>query len=385
MLVACYWLVLIKTEVVMKNGIKISLLLILQLLIFYSCKKDTVSPGVTFNGRLFEVAEDVPSGSVDIVVRLSEPSDETLSLDYSTEDSTAVAGMDYASVTSGKLTFQPGETAVSVNINILQDTAQKKDVYFRVVFSNPVNALISQASITVKIINVDYATLVWSDEFSAASLNTQVWNYELGAGGWGNNELETYTNSINNVHLDSGYLHITALNPAPSSYTSGRLTTQAKKDFTYGKVRIRAKLPQGKGIWPALWMLGSNFSTAGWPKCGEIDIMELLGQAPSVTYGTIHWDAGGYTSRSGSYTLSGSSFSAGFHVFTLVWTPNNLKWSVDDQEFLSIRRSDASAFPFSLPQFFIFNVAVGGNWPGNPDQTTVFPQHMIVDYIRVYQ
>lgn len=355
------------------------------MLIFYSCKKDSVTPGVTFNGRFFEVPEDVPSGSVDIIIRLSEQSDETVSLDYRTEDSTSVAGMDYVPVTSGKLAFQPGVTAASVRINILQDTAQKKDVYFKIVFSSPINAIISQESITVRIINVDYATLVWSDEFSAESLNTQVWNYELGAGGWGNNELETYTNSTNNVHLDSGYLHISALNPSPSYYTSGRLTTQGKKDFRYGKIRIRAKLPQGKGIWPALWMLGANFSTAGWPKCGEIDIMELLGHAPSVVYGTIHWDAGGYTSISGSYTLSGSSFSTGFHVFTLVWTPNNLKWSVDDLEFQTISRSSATAFPFDLPQFFIFNIAVGGNWPGSPDQTTVFPQHMIVDYIRVYQ
>jgi len=369
----------------MKNGIGFLALILLQLLVLYSCKKDSVNPGVTFNGRMFEVAEDVPSGSVDIVVRLSEPSDETISLDYTTEDSTAVAGKNYTSVTPGKLTFQPGEIAVSVSINILQDTAQKKDVYFKIVFSNPVNALISQTSITVKIINVDYATLVWSDEFSSTSLNTQVWNYELGAGGWGNNELETYTNSINNVHLDSGYLHITALNPSLSTYTSGRLTTQGKKDFTYGKIKIRAKLPQGKGIWPALWMLGANFSTAGWPACGETDIMELLGHAPSVVYGTIHWNDGGYKSKSGSYTLNGSSFSTGFHTFTFSWTPNNLKWSVDDYEFQKIRRSDAAAFPFDLPQFFIFNVAVGGNWPGNPDETTVFPQHMIVDYIRVYQ
>jgi hypothetical protein len=372
-------------ELLMKNKIWILPLLILQLMIYYSCKKDTVTPDINLSARHVTVTEDISSASVDITVRLSEASDEVITADFSTEDSTAVSGKDYTAVTSGKLTIQPGETTGTIKVNILADTAQKQDVYFRIILSNPVNAIINNTIITVRIINVDYATLIWSDEFNSAPLNTSTWNYEMGAGGWGNNELETYTNSLNNVHIDSGYLHITALNPSSSYYTSGRITTKGKKEFTYGKIKIRAKLPQGKGIWPALWMLGANFSTAGWPKCGEIDIMELLGHAPSVTYGTIHWNDGGYKSKSGSYTISGSSFSSGFHVFTLVWTSNNMKWSVDDHEFQTIRRSDAPAFPFDLPQFFIFNVAVGGNWPGNPDQTTVFPQHMIVDYIRVYQ
>ncbi|OFY68469.1 MAG: hypothetical protein A2V64_00135 [Bacteroidetes bacterium RBG_13_43_22] len=369
----------------MKNKAQTILVVILQILILGACKKESETPDVTLTSSFFTIVEDDPAGSIEIPVRLSVPYDEISTLDYNTEDSTASAGKDYVPVSSGKLTFQPGETTGSIKINILSDTAQKQDVYFRVILSNPVNAMMTKASVTVKIQNVDYANLVWSDEFNPGSLNTSTWNYELGAGGWGNNELETYTNSINNVHIDSGYLHITALNPSASYYTSGRITTQGKKEFTNGKIRIRAKLPQGQGIWPALWMLGANFSSVGWPKCGEIDIMELLGKAPSVVYGTIHWDANGYTSRSNSYTLSGSSFSSGFHTFTLVWTPNNLKWSVDNIQFFHLSRGEVSAFPFNLPQFFIFNVAVGGNWPGSPDQTTVFPQHMIVDYIRVYQ
>jgi beta-glucanase (GH16 family) len=132
-------------------------------------------------------------------------------------------------------------------------------------------------------------------------------------------------------------------------------------------------------------MLGANFGTAGWPKCGEIDIMELIGHLPSIVYGTIHWDNNGYTSRSGNYSLTGSKFSSGFHLFSLVWTPSYLKWYVDNQQYQFINRSEITGFPLDLPQFFIFNVAVGGNWPGSPDQTTVFPQHMIIDYIRVYQ
>jgi hypothetical protein len=369
----------------MKRKIKLITLVIVLLSVLIGCKKESVTPDINLSARLVTVTEDISSASVDIFLRLSEASDDIVTLDFSTEDSTAIAGIDYVAVTSGKLTIQPGETSGIIKISILADTAQKQDVYFRIILSNPVNVLINNTIITVKIINVDYATLVWSDEFSAGSLNTEVWNYELGAGGWGNNELETYTNKTDNVHLDSGYLHITVLNPSNGYYTSGRLTTQGKKEFTYGKTSIRAKLPQGQGIWPALWMLGSNFSTAGWPKCGEIHKMELLGQSPSVVYGTIHWDANGYLNRGSSYTLSGSSFSSGFHIFTFVWTPNKLKWLVDDHQYFSLNRSEINTFPFDLPQFFIFNVAVGGNWPGNPDETTVFPQHMIVDYIRVYQ
>jgi beta-glucanase (GH16 family) len=369
----------------MKNKLPLLILVILQIIILNACKKESVIPDIKLTGSDFTVVEDNPSASVEIPVKLSGICDEAVSLDYITEDSTATAGKDYTAVPAGKLTFQPGETSKTIEVNILTDTALKQDVYFRIILSNPVNAVLTVSSVTVKIINVDYANLVWSDEFNTASLNTGSWNYELGAGGWGNNELETYTNSTNNIHIDSGYLHITALNPSGSYYTSGRITTQGKKEFTNGKIKIRAKLPQGQGIWPALWMLGANFSSVGWPRCSEIDIMELLGKAPSVVYGTIHWDANGYTSRSNSYTLSGSSFSSGFHTFTLVWTPNNLKWSVDNNQFFHLSRDEVNAFPFNLPQFFIFNVAVGGNWPGSPDQTTVFPQHMIVDYIRVYQ
>jgi len=348
-------------------------------------KEDGVQPEILISTSPFSVAEDIPVAAAQIPVSLSAVYSKPVSVDYSTSDSTAVAGEDYTSVASGRLTFEPGEKSKSITIPIIPNSKLTKDSYFRIVFSSPVNGILKNRSQVTRIINVDYATMAWSDEFTAGLLNTSFWNYELGAGGWGNNELETYTNSVNNVHIDSGYLHITALNPVPSGYTSGRITTKGKKEFTYGKYEIRARLPEGKGIWPALWMLGANFPNVGWPRCGEIDIMELLGHLPSTVHGTVHWDAPGYTSRTSSYTINGTKFSAGFHLFTLVWTPNYFKWFVDNQQFFFLNRNEIGNFPVDLPQFFIFNVAIGGNWPGSPDQTTQFPQHMIIDYIRVYQ
>lgn len=365
------------------------LLIIFGLILGCSCKKGTSKttiPGLLVNSAVITVAEDDPSASVNVQVALSGAYNSPVSVNYKTSDSTGIAGKDYVAETSGKLTFLPGETSKIIKINILSDTAQKNDVYFKVELSNPVNSIIVKSDITVKIINVDYSNLVWSDEFTAGPLNPAYWNFELGAGGWGNNELENYTNSVANVHIDSGYLHITALDSkGSSSYTSGRITTQGKKEFTYCRVEIRAKLPEGNGIWPALWMLGANISSVNWPKCGEIDIMELIGNLPSTVYGTVHWNDNGHVSKSNSYSISGTKFSSGFHVFSLVWTPNRITWLVDNQQFANLNRSEIITFPFDLPQFFIFNVAVGGNWPGSPDGSTLFPQNMIVDYIRVYQ
>jgi beta-glucanase (GH16 family) len=370
----------------MRSYILLSTLL-LNTFISGSCKKDPESsiPEIKIDSSVLQVAEDSPISSAELDVYLSGTSDKVVSIDYSTADSTAIAGKDYVAVSSGKLVFQPGEVLKNIKINILSDTAQKQNVVFKVVLNNPVNCTLPGSDFKVRILNVDYSTLVWSDEFNSGQLNTAVWNYELGAGGWGNNELQSYTSSLNNVHIDSGYLHISVLNPYGSTYTSGRITTKGKKEFTYFRVNIRARVPEGQGVWPALWALGGNISTVNWPKCGEIDIMELLGQTPATVYGTVHWDANGHQMRGSSYSLSSGKFSSGFHVFSLIWTPGRFKWLIDNREYYSLNKAEISAFPFDLPEFFIFNVAVGGNWPGSPDQTTVFPQHLIVDYIRVYK
>jgi beta-glucanase (GH16 family) len=233
-------------------------------------------------------------------------------------------------------------------------------------------------------------TMVWNDEFEGATLDDAYWSYETGTGtdGWGNNELQYYRKE--NTSVKDGYLVITAKkeNYMGSSYTSSRLITKDKKSFQYGRIDIRAALPKGQGIWPALWMLGDNFSTVGWPKCGETDIMELVGGTgkDNTVHGTVHWDnAGAYASHTDSYTLSSGIFNDKFHVFSIVWTASRITWYVDDVEFNAIDTTPEGLSEFRAKFFFIFNVAVGGKWPGSPDATTSFPQHMVVDYIRVFQ
>lgn len=236
-------------------------------------------------------------------------------------------------------------------------------------------------------------TLVWNDEFNGNQLNTSDWNFEIGTGnnGWGNAELQYYLQE--NVSVNNGFLTIEAKQQVfnTNQYTSSRITTEGKQSFQYGRIDIRAKLPYSKGIWPALWMLGDNFSTIGWPRCGEIDIMELVGGnvaggGDDVVHGTIHWDNGGVKADvGGSYTLDQGIFANKFHVFTLIWNSNELKWYVDDTLFFTVDITPADLEEFHQKFFFIFNVAVGGNWPGSPDATSVFPQKMIVDYVRVFQ
>jgi beta-glucanase (GH16 family) len=167
------------------------------------------------------------------------------------------------------------------------------------------------------------------------------------------------------------------------------MTTQGKKTFKFGRIDIRAKLPVSKGLWPALWMLGANITSVGWPLCGETDIMELVGTAPSTVVGTLHWGiaGGSHMSKGANYVLSSGDFSKEFHVFSIIWQQNSIQWLIDDQSYLTVNSDyvGSDVYPFNADQFFIFNVAVGGNWPGPPDYTTVFPQRMFVDYVRVFQ
>jgi len=232
--------------------------------------------------------------------------------------------------------------------------------------------------------------LVWSDEFDSTSINPLNWTRETGGNGWGNNELEYYTNRDTNAFIENGHLVIQALeeNYSNRSYTSARLKTQSKKLFKYGKIEASIKLPYGQGVWPAFWTLGQNISSVGWPKCGEIDIMEKIGGAAeeNKVYGTAHWDNNGQHAQYGnSYSLSSGIFADDFHKFTITWSELYIKWYVDDHLYNTIDITPSGLSEFHNNFFILLNVAVGGNWPGSPDASTVFPQRMEVDYVRVYQ
>ena len=236
--------------------------------------------------------------------------------------------------------------------------------------------------------------LVWTDEFTGSELSED-WTFELGDGcpdlcGWGNQELEYYKQE--NTSLAGGYLTITGKreNVNGRAYTSSRLITKGNKFFTYGRIDIRAKLPKGQGLWPALWMLGENISEVSWPKCGEIDIMEMVGgnadDRDNTVHGTVHWDnSGNYANYGGSTKLPFGIFNDEFHVFTIDWTDREIKWLLDGVQYHVIDITPPGLEEFHKPFFFIFNVAVGGLWPGSPDGSTVFPQEMKVDYVRVFQ
>lgn len=237
-------------------------------------------------------------------------------------------------------------------------------------------------------------TLVWNDEFDGNSLNTANWNYEIGTGnnGWGNNELQYYRQE--NTSVADGILTIEARQESfeGSVYTSSRLTTEGKQSFQYGRIDIRAAMPFGNGLWPALWMLGDNFQTAGWPFCGEIDIMEMVGgETPGggddVYHGTAHWaDSNGQRNQfGGKDSLASGTLADEFHVYSITWDNQKITWFFDDQKYHELDITPAELSEFNQKFFFIFNVAVGGDWPGSPNSSTRFPQKMFVDYVRVFQ
>jgi beta-glucanase (GH16 family) len=239
--------------------------------------------------------------------------------------------------------------------------------------------------------------LVWSDEFNGTGVDQSKWEFQLGDGtaygipGWGNNELQWYRQE--NAVTENGFLIITAKRESfvGYAYTSTRMRTRNKGDWKYGRIEMRAKLPFGKGIWPAFWLLPTDNVYGGWAASGEIDIMELVGHEPHKTHGTLHY--GGQwpnnTSSGAFYTLPAGKFSDDFHVFALEWKPGEMRWYVDNVHYQTQTSWWSAGGPFPAPfdqRFHILlNVAVGGNWPGAPDASTVFPQRLEVDYVRVYQ
>ena len=335
-------------------------------------------------------------------------------VDYRTVAGTATAEEDFAPVTDGKLLFGPGVNRREITLTLVGDRIDEDDEAFTVELLRPRNLALGNASATVTLRDDDDETnrfnvpapdsgaaspmsypgrtLLWADEFDGDGVDRDRWTFEIGTGnnGWGNNELQYYREE--NTVVSDGALVIQALREdfGGREYTSSRMVTMDKQEFRYGRIDIRAALPEGQGLWPALWMLGANFDEVGWPSCGEIDIMEALGQDTRRILGTAHY---GVTGRSHAFQTDrydlgrGRDYVDRWHVYSIEWSQNSIRWYVDDVQFHELTPADlrGAPWPFNKPFFMIFNVAVGGNLPGSPDATTVFPQRMAVDYIRVFE
>jgi len=368
-----------------------------------SCEEPTV-PRLSADD--VEIDEGNSTFVLDFYVYLTEPASKKVIVDYTTSGVSAIAGEDFE-LAQGVLEIEKGETTGQISLTILGDVDPEGTESFWISFSNPQNVTIPEpyAQITLKnddgappIDNTGYTSpssysgynLVWEEEFDGSTLDLTDWNYETGASGWGNNESQYYRSGNKNAELDQGYLRITAKEETHlgAPYTSARLTTQGKESFQYGRIDIRAKVPYGQGVWPALWMLGDNFGSAGWPTCGEIDIMELIGgdgYNDRTVYGTAHWsNNGSHAEYGGNKSLPlGEKYNDEFHVFSIVWNSSSIRWYVDNSPYHTMNTAALTAFQNKF--FFILNIAVEGNWPGPVGPSTQFPQYMLVDYIRVFQ
>ncbi len=341
-------------------------------------------------------------------IRLSTASSESVSVIIQSINDSAVGGEDFEAVLPELIEFAPDELQVNYKLEIWGDMVYESDETFKIKLSSPTNATIQMEEVDITILNDDINTniiiptggytsadtydgmsLVWGNDFDNQSEIDDNWTFEIGNGnnGWGNSELQYYREENTSLHQGNLVIEAREENFAGRDYTSSRMITKNAFDFQYGRVDIRAVLPKGQGVWPALWMLGNDISTVGWPACGEIDIMEIVGHEPNKLHGTIHWEnlGGAHQYIGGDTTLDSGDFSNSFHVFSIIWDESSIQWLLDDVVYHTESITQADRTEFHHPFFFIFNVAVGGNWPGSPDATTVFPQRMIVDYIRVFQ
>lgn len=368
---------------------------LLLLLPFVYCKKDTGESNLpTSYLSISDIwpVRDTVNTAIKLIVTVAPVSNKTITVNYTTEEGTAKANIDFVPV-AGTLTINPGSVTGEVAVQLIGRKLMSSTQNFSLKLSNAVNATLKVEKATVFIENpgFDYR-LVWSDEFTGTTLNTTNWNYETGGGGWGNNELQNYTSGTNNAYIENGNLIIEAKKEriGSNAYSSARLTTKGKRKFTYGKFEIRAKVPATTGLWPAIWMLGENIDQVGWPACGEIDIMEAINkETPSKTYGTAHWgvNPASHLSKGGYYVLPSGHYSDDYHVFTVEWDANSIQWFFDGNKFYTVNKGEITGGnnPFNGDFFLILNVAVGGNWPGSPDANSIFPQKMVVDYVRIYQ
>ena len=249
--------------------------------------------------------------------------------------------------------------------------------------------------VTIPVSTTVTPKLIWADEFNETGLpDSTKWSYEVGGNGWGNNELEYYTaRRPENARVENGKLVIEARKETweGKNYTSARLLTKGKVEWKHGRIEAFAKLPAGRGTWPAIWMLGSDISTVGWPRAGEIDIMEHVGFDEGVIHGTIHTEAYNHAKKTQKgEQITVKDATSAFHLYAIEWTTDKIDFFVDNQKYYTVEKAvlgkDVAEWPFEQPFFLILNVAVGGDWGGQKGvDESIWPQRMEVDYVRVYQ
>lgn len=298
-------------------------------------------------------------------------------------DGTGVVNFNVTATNATSYKILIGTESINSTSGIFSYTFNQMGTYNYTVYVSAYNG--SQFISGNKSITVYKATnLLWSDEFNTdGTPDSSKWTFETGAGGWGNNEQQYYTNRSQNATVQGGVLKINAIKEsyAGSNYTSARLITKNKFSFKYGRVEMRAKLPSGGGTWPALWMLGDNISTAGWPACGEIDIMEHIGNDQNRIHGSLHYPGHSGGNPSTATTVI-SNASTEFHLYSLDWSATEIKFYVDNVLFHSF--SNNASVPFNANFFLIFNCAMGGNFGGIIDPN-FSSSTLEVDYVRVYQ
>ena len=395
---------------------KCSILSFLLLFLCFACGDDGGTEMPTPAANLASVSvnsasilEGAGNSTLQFEVKASQNVATDVTVDFTVTGITASPESDFTE-SSGSITIAAGSNSAIISVPVIDDEIKEVEEKLRVNLTAATNASLGTALAIGIIRDNDQAgifdadgyitadehfgyQLSWADEFDGETLDMNSYNFEIGDGcpnlcGWGNNELEYYTDEPENIRVEDGKLIMTATQLGTQGFRSARIQTKGKKEFRFGRIDVRAKLPEGQGIWPAIWMLGSNIDEVGWPACGEIDIMEMVGHQPNVTHGAAHWGNPGDPSTFVGNSISlDEKFSEQFHVFTLVWEQNELNWYMDETLFhtITLANVQGATYRFNAPFFMVFNVAVGGNWPGNPDSSTVFPQSMEIDYIRVFQ
>lgn len=326
---------------------------------------NTVPTNLTLTATVQGTTSNMPYGDGSGIVNLLAQANNAVNYEFIINDGSAIQSMDG----TYQITFNQKEGVAIHDIKVMA-------------YSESNSAVSTEKQVTVSYYNGTVP--VWADEFfKDGAPNAKNWTYDTGAGGWGNQELQTYTNSINNAIVENGVLKILAKSDGAGGYTSARLKTENLKEFKYGMLKVRAKLPSSAGTWPAIWMLGSNFDTAGWPYCGEIDIMEQTGTNKNEVLATCHWyDANSRSTASYGLKTTISNAASQFHVYAMEWSETFIKMYVDDVKYYEIALNNN--LPFNNDFFLIMNIAMGGTLGGNVPSG--FSQDtMEIDYVRLYQ